>query len=218
MNTKADAQKKDPFLADIEEIRRRTLEHIEKAAATLDYKGNTKTVLPVLNEALATELVCVLRCYERQPSMVRGHHSLSIRAAAEFLGHAAAEQSHADQIAERIRQLNGEPNLSPDGILTRSHSEYEEGKTLLHMLREDLRAEHIIIESYSEIIRYLGDNDPASKRVMEGILADEEEYAADMNFLLKTISKEEKQREHQGRRAWSGPAAPARTAMPNSYR
>jgi bacterioferritin len=192
MNTKADAQKKGPFLTDIEEIRRRAREHIEKGAVTLDYKGDIQTVLRVLNEALATELVCVLR-YKRHHYMAKGIHSQAV--AAEFLEHANEEQGHADQIAERIMQLDGEPNFSPEGMLTRSHSEYVEGATLLEMIREDLIAERIAIESYGEIVRYLGDNDPTSRRMMEGILANEEEHADDMKTLLETIGKDEKQRE-----------------------
>jgi bacterioferritin len=192
MNTKADVQKKGPFLTDIEEIRRRARKHIEKGAVTPDYKGDIQTVLRVLNEALATELVCVLR-YKRHHYMAKGIHSQAV--GAEFLEHANEEQGHADQIAERIMQLDGEPNFSPEGMLTRSHSEYVEGATLLEMIREDLIAERIAIESYSEIVRYLGDNDPTSRRMIEGILANEEEHADDMKTLLETIGKGEKQRE-----------------------
>ena len=195
MNTGVSSQKKGPFLTDVEEIRRRAREHIEKGAVTPDYKGDLKTVLRVLNEALATELVCVLR-YKRHHYMAKGIHSQAV--AEEFLEHANEEQGHADQIAERITQLDGAPNFSPEGMLTRSHSEYVEGETLLDMIREDLVAERVAIESYSEIIRYLGDNDPTSKRLMEGILANEEEHADDMKTLLETIGKEEKQHERQG--------------------
>jgi bacterioferritin len=117
--------------------------------------------------------------------------------AEEFLEHANEEQGHADQIAGRITQLDGAPNFSPEGMLTRSHSEYFEGDTLLDMIREDLVAERIAIESYSEIIRYLADNDPTSRRMMEAILANEEEHAEDMKSLLETVGKEEKQRDHR---------------------
>ncbi len=195
MNAGVSSQKKGPFLTDIEEIRRRARQHIEKGAVTPGYRGDLKTVLRVLNEALATELVCVLR-YKRHHYMAKGIHSQSV--AAEFLEHANEEQGHADQIAERITQLDGEPNFSPEGMLTRSHSEYVEGETLRDMIREDLVAERIAIESYSEIIRYLGDNDPTSRWIMEAILANEEEHADDMKTLLETIGKEEKQHEHQG--------------------
>ena len=192
MNPAIPSQKKGPFLTDIEEIRRRAREHIETGAVTLDYKGDLKTVLRVLNEALATELVCVLR-YKRHHYMAKGIHSQTV--AEEFLQHANEEQGHADQIAERITQLDGAPNFSPQGMLTRSHSEYVEGEPLLDMIREDLVAERVAVESYSEIIRYLGDNDPTSKRMMEAILANEEEHADDMKTLLETIGQEEKQRE-----------------------
>ncbi len=196
MNQKAAAQaaarEKGSFLTDIAELRRRARQHIMEGAVTADYKGDRKTVLRVLNEALATELVCVLR-YKRHHYMAKGIHSQAV--AAEFLEHAAEEQGHADQIAERIVQLDGAPNFNPEGMLTRSHSEYLEGETLLEMIREDLIAERIAVESYSEIIRYLGDNDPTSRRMMEEILAKEEEHAEDMKTLLETIGKEEKQRE-----------------------
>src|SRR5487761_782533 len=193
MNAGVSSQKKGPFLTDIEEIRRRAREHIEKGAVTPDYKGDLKTVLRVLNEALATELVCVLR-YKRHHYMAKGIHSQAV--AEEFLEHAAEEQEHADMIAERITQLDGEPNFNPEGLLTRSHSEYVEGESLVDMIKEDLVAERIAVESYSEIIRYLGDNDPTSRWIMEAILANEEEHADDMKTLLETIGQEEKQREH----------------------
>ena len=191
MSPTADLQKKGPFLTDIEEIRRRARMHIENGAVTGSYKGDLQTVLRVLNEALATELVCVLR-YKRHHYMAKGIHSQSV--AAEFLEHAVEEQGHADQIAERIIQLDGEPNFNPEGLLTRSHAEYVEGKTLLDMIREDLIAERIAIESYSEIIRYLADDDPTSRRMLEDILAKEEEHAEDMKNLLETIGKEERPR------------------------
>src|SRR5579864_2461232 len=138
------------FLTDIQEIRRRARQHMEKGAVTEGYKGDLQTVIRLLNEALATELVCVLR-YKRHHYMATGIHSQSV--AEEFLEHANEEQGHADRIAERIVQLDGEPNFSPDGMLTRSHSEYVEGDTLTDMLKEDLVAERIAVESYSEIIR-----------------------------------------------------------------
>jgi bacterioferritin len=181
---------KNTFLTDISEIRRRARQHIEDGAVTDSYKGDRKTVLRVLNEALATEIVCVLR-YKRHHYMAKGIHSQAV--AQEFLEHAAEEQEHADLIAERITQLDGEPNFNPDGLLTRSHSEYVEGESLVDMIREDLVAERIAVESYSEIIRYLSDNDPTSRRMMEGILAKEEEHAEEMKTLLETIAREEKQ-------------------------
>lgn len=180
---------KNSFLSDITEIRRRARQHIEEGAVTDSYKGDRKVVLRVLNEALATEIVCVLR-YKRHHYMAKGIHSQAV--ADEFLEHAAEEQEHADLIAERITQLDGEPNFDPEGLLMRSHSEYVEGETLVDMIREDLIAERIAVESYSEIIRYLSDNDPTSRRMMESILAKEEEHAEDMKTLLETIAKDEK--------------------------
>ena len=158
---------KNTFLSDISEIRRRARQHIEEGAVTDTYKGDRKTVLRVLNEALATEIVCVLR-YKRHHYMAKGIHSQAV--AEEFLEHAAEEQEHADMIAERITQLDGEPNFNPEGLLTRSHSEYVEGESLVDMIKEDLVAERIAVESYTEIIRYLADNDPTSRRMMEEIL------------------------------------------------
>jgi bacterioferritin len=187
------ATKKGMFLTDMEEIRRRARQQIMEGAVTAEYKGDRKTVVRILNQALATELVCVLR-YKRHHLMAKGIHSQAV--AAEFLEHATEEQGHADKIAERIVQLDGEPNFSPEGMLTRSHSEYVEGDSLTEMIREDLIAERIAIESYSEIIRYLGDNDSTSRRMMEDILANEEEHAEDMKSLLETVGKEEKERVH----------------------
>ncbi len=180
---------KNSFLTDIREIRRRARQHIENGAVTDGYKGDRKVILRVLNEALATEIVCVLR-YKRHHYMAKGIHSQAV--ADEFLEHAAEEQEHADLIAERITQLDGEPNFNPEGLLTRSHSEYVEGESLIDMIREDLVAERIAVESYSEIIRYLSDNDPTSRRLMESILAKEEEHAEEMKTLLETIAREER--------------------------
>src|SRR5512135_1049964 len=156
MSSKPVSQKKELFLTDIRELRQRARQEIENGAVTTAYKGDRETVIRILNQALATEIVCVLR-YKRHHYMARGIHSQAI--ADEFLEHANEEQGHADEIAERIIQLDGEPNFSPEGMLTRSHSEYVEGETLTDMIREDLIAERIAIESYSEIIRYLTDND-----------------------------------------------------------
>jgi bacterioferritin len=191
MKAESNAKPKDrnSFLTDISEIRRRARQHIEDGAVTDGYKGDRKVVLRVLNEALATEIVCVLR-YKRHHYMAKGIHSQAV--AEEFLEHAAEEQEHADLIAERITQLDGEPNFNPEGLLTRSHSEYVEGESLIDMIREDLIAERIAVESYSEIIRYLADNDPTSRRLMESILAKEEEHAEEMKTLLETIAREEK--------------------------
>ena len=149
-------------------------------------------VIKILKEALATEIVCVLR-YKRHHYTAKGIHSLAV--AEEFLEHANEEQGHADKIAERITQLDGEPNFDPAGLLSRSHSQYVEGDTLVEMIKEDLIAERIAIESYSEIIRYLADNDPTSRRLMEEILANEEEHAEEMKTLLESIGNEEKKSE-----------------------
>lgn len=176
------------FVSDIEGIRKRARQHIENGAITEGYKGDRETVVKVLNEALATELVCVLR-YKRHYYMASGIHAQAVKE--EFLEHAQEEQEHADQIAERITQLNGEPNFNPEGLVDRSHSEYSEGTTLLDMIKEDLIAERIAIDSYSEIIRYLGDNDPTTRRVMEEILAKEEEHAEDLKTLIETLSAED---------------------------
>ncbi|MBV9402981.1 MAG: bacterioferritin [Candidatus Eremiobacteraeota bacterium] len=171
-----------PFLSDIKELRRRAREHMDKGAVTETYKGDVSRTVDILNQALATELVCVLR-YKRHYYMARGINKDAV--AAEFLAHANEEQGHADRIADRITQLGGAPDFSPQGLATRSHSEYVEGTTLTDMIRENLVAERIAIESYTEIIRYFGSNDPTSRRLMEEILAVEEEHANDMADLLE---------------------------------
>jgi len=158
---------------------------MEKGPITESYKGNVEQVVDILNQALATELVCVLR-YKRHFYMARGINKDAV--AAEFLQHATEEQGHADLIAERITQLGGAPDFSPQGLATRSHSEYVEGDSLVDMIRENLVAERIAIESYTEIIRYFGDKDPTSRRLMEQILAVEEEHANDMADLLEQQS------------------------------
>ena len=175
-----------PFLSDIQTLRERGRQHMEKGAVTEGYRADRETVIRILNEALATEIVCVLR-YKRHYFMAAGIHAQAV--AQEFLEHANEEQQHADQIAERITQLDGEPNFSPDGLASRSHSEYVEGTTLIDMIREDLVAERVAIESYGEIVRYLGENDPTSRRLMEEILAKEEEHADDLRTLIETLSQ-----------------------------
>ncbi len=175
-----------PFLSDVRELRERARQHIQRGAVTENYRADRETVVRVLNEALATEIVCVLR-YKRHYYMASGIHAQAV--AQEFQEHAAEEQDHADRIAERITQLNGEPNLNPEGLATRSHSEYVEGGSLLEMIREDLVAERIAIESYGEIVRYLGNDDPTSRRLMEEILAKEEEHADDLQRLLETLGR-----------------------------
>src|SRR6266487_985901 len=164
------------FLTDIKELRRRARSHIEQGAITAAYRGDRETVLRLLNEALATELVCVLR-YKRHHYMASGIHAQAV--AAEFLEHASEEQTHADLIAERINQLGGEPDLNPEGLLTRSHSEYVEGDDLI------------------EMIRYIAEDDPTTRRMLEGILATEEEHAEDLRILIDAIGKDERSREER---------------------
>jgi bacterioferritin len=181
-----------PFLTDVTELRRRARKHMEEGAVTEAYRADRTTVIKLLNEALATEIVCVLR-YKRHYFMARGIHSEPI--AAEFLQHANEEQGHADQIAGRIVQLGGSPNFNPDGLLMRSHSEYVEGQTLLDMIKEDLVAERVAIDSYTEMIRYIGENDSTTRRMMEGILAVEEEHADDLVTFLEDMDKDWKTRD-----------------------
>ena len=170
-----------PFLTDITTLRERARRHIEQGAVTEGYTADRETVIKILNEALATEIVCVLR-YKRHYFMATGIHAESV--AAEFLEHANDEQGHADLIAARIVQLGGEPNFNPDGLLMRSHAEYVEGSSLIEMIKEDLVAERIAIDSYRDMIQYLGNDDPTSRRMLEGILAVEEEHADDLVSLL----------------------------------
>lgn len=174
------------FISDIETIRRRAREHIENGAVTNGYRADRQTVLKLLNAALATEIVCVLR-YKRHYFMASGIHAKSI--AAEFLEHANEEQSHADQIATRIVQLGGAPDLSPQGLASRSHSEYVAGSALVEMIEEDLVAERIAIDTYRGMIQYFGNDDPTTRRMMEGILASEEEHAEDLSSLLEELGK-----------------------------
>ena len=175
-----------PFLTDIKTLRERARRHIEKGAVTEGYTADLETVIKLLNEALATEIVCVLR-YKRHYFMASGIHAEGV--AAEFLQHANDEQGHADQIAQRIVQLGGAPNFSPEGLLTRSHAEYVEGETLTDMITEDLVAERIAIDSYRDMINYFGNDDPTSRRMLEGILAVEEEHADDLVSLLNELGK-----------------------------
>ena len=182
-------QEQKPFLTDVQTLRRRAREHIERGAVTEGYRGDPEVIVKLLNEALATEIVCVLR-YKRHYFMANGIHAQSV--AQEFLQHATEEQGHADEIAVRIVQLGGEPNLNPEGMLSRSHSEYVEGQTLIDMIREDLVAERVAIDSYSEMIAYVSDKDPTTRRMLEGILAVEEEHAEDMASLLQTMDHDPK--------------------------
>src|SRR3954451_19308036 len=171
-------------LSDIETLRRRAREHIAQGAVTPGYQADRDVVIKLLNEALATEWVCTLR-YKRHYFMAKGIHAETV--ASEFLEHAQEEQQHADQIAHRIVQLGGEPDFSPDGLASRSHAEYVEGGSLEEMIREDLIAERIAIDSYREMINYLGQDDPTSRRLLEEMLAKEEEHADDLASLLEGL-------------------------------
>ena len=177
------------FVTDVQELRRRARAHMEHGAVTEGYRADVETVLRILNEALATEIVCVLR-YKRHYYMAAGIHASAV--ADEFLEHATAEQRHVDQIAERITQLGGGPDLNPANLAGRSHSEYVEGKGLIEMIREDLVAERIVIESYSEMVRFLGNDDPSTRRLLEEILAEEEDHANDLRTLLESLGKDER--------------------------
>lgn len=171
-----------PFLMDIQELRRRAREHIMQGAVTPSYEGDLETSLRILNEALATEIVCTLR-YKNHFYMAQGIHSKTV--ADEFREHWEEEEQHADWLAQRIRELGGVPDFNPANLLTRSHSEYQEGQTLIEQIKEDLIAERIAIDSYREIIRYFDVHDPTSRRLFEKILAKEEEHADDLqNFLV----------------------------------
>jgi len=174
-----------PFLTDIKTLRERARQHIEQGAITEGYKADRDTVVKLLNEALATEIVCVLR-YKRHYFMATGIYAEGV--AAEFLQHANEEQGHADLIAQRIVQLGGEPNFNPDGLTLRSHAEYVEGDSLIDMIKEDLVAERVAIDSYREMINYLANDDSTTRRMLEGILAMEEEHADDLVSLLEKIA------------------------------
>ena len=169
------------FRADIEEIRRRASEKMEQGAVTASYQADRERVIEVLNEVLATETVCTLR-YRSHYFRARGVHAPGIED--EFLEHANEEQAHADRVAKRITELGGTPNLDPDGLAKRSHAQYGTGQTLNDLIKEDLIAERIAIATYSEIVRWLGNDDPTTRRMMEEILANEEEHADDMAKLL----------------------------------
>jgi bacterioferritin len=176
--------KEGAFLSDVKELRRRAREHIDQGAVTAGYLADRERVIKVLNEALATEIVCVLR-YKRHYFMATGIHAQAV--AQEFLEHANDEQGHADRIASRITQLGGEPDFNPEGLASRSHSEYVEGGSLIDMIRENLVAERVAIESYGEIVRFLSDRDITSRRLIEEILAVEEEHADDLRDLMATL-------------------------------
>jgi bacterioferritin len=172
------------FLSDVETLRARAREHLERGPITDAYGADRERVISVLNQVLATELVCVLR-YKRHYFTAEGINAGPV--AAEFLQHATDEQLHADMAAQRIVQLGGEPDFSPEGLATRAHSEYDASTDLLDMVREDLVAERVAVASYQEIIRWLGNDDPTTRRMLETILATEEEHAEDLLNILHEI-------------------------------
>jgi len=180
------AETNQPFLTDVKEIQRRARQQIEQGAVTPDYQGDLNTAIRLLNEALATEIVCNLR-YRQHYYMAVGIHYLSV--ADEFMEHANEELQHAGWLAERIRQLNGRPNLNPEGLLLRSHAQFAEGETLSEMIKEDLIAERIAIETYREIVLWFGEKDSTSRRLMERILEKEEEHADDLATLLQQLAE-----------------------------
>ena len=176
----------DTFKADIEDIRRRAVEKMGDGAVTAFYKADREKVIEVLNDVLATEIVCTLR-YRSHYFMARGIHASGVED--EFLAHANEEQAHADRVAKRITELGGTPNLNPEGLATRSHAQYGSGGALEDMIKEDLIAERIAIATYAEVIRWLGVDDPTTRRMMEELLAKEEEHADDMAKLLSRVGK-----------------------------
>jgi bacterioferritin len=169
------------FLADISEIRRRARQDLGEGAVTQNYKGNVEDSIAILNHAVATEIVCILR-YKFHTVCAAGLASEAVKE--EFAEHAKEEEEHLDLLAERINQLGGKPNLNPEGVASRAASEYVEGNDLVEMIKEDLVAERVAIETYRDMVRYFGDNDPTTRVILERILAQEEEHANDMHDLL----------------------------------
>jgi bacterioferritin len=175
------SQTDKPFLSDVKTLRDRARQHIAEGAVTPAYKGDPKKTVEILQSVLATEIVCVLR-YTMHAVTATGIASESVKA--EFLEHAKEEQEHMMAVAERINQLGGDPNFNPEGLATRSASQYTGGPGLVDMIRENLVAERIAIEHYSELVRYFGEDDPTTRRMLEWILSVEEEHANDMSDLL----------------------------------
>src|SRR5512146_82412 len=186
------------FVKDVEEIRRRAQQKIEDGPVTATYKGDKDRTIEILNEALATEIVCVLR-YMHHYFMATGVHGRSV--AGEFKEHADAEREHSEEIADRIQQLGGKPDYNPASLLQRSVSQYKEGEDLGDMIREDLIAERMVIEVYQEMIRYFGNNDPTTRIMIEHILSEEEEHASDLSDLLDVVDP------HTGEAEGRGPGA-----------
>ncbi len=180
------------FVRDVEEIRQRASRKMEEGAVTESYKGDVNKTIEILNEALATEIVCVLR-YMHHYFMATGVHAKGV--ADEFKEHADEEREHADLLAERIQQLGGKPDFNPKSLLERSISQYVEGETLADMIREDLLAERMVIEVYQEMIRYFANNDPTTRTILEHLLQEEEEHASDLADLLYITNPETGQSE-----------------------
>ena len=172
------------FLADVKEIRRRARQHLGEGAVTQNYKGKVEDSIALLNHAVATEIVCILR-YKFHAVCATGLASEAVKE--EFAQHAKEEEQHLDLLTERINQLGGKPNLNPEGVVSRAASEYVEGENLVDMIKEDLVAERIAIDSYREMITFVGNDDPTTRRMMEGILAMEEEHADDLVNLLEKL-------------------------------
>lgn len=168
-------------MTDVKVLRERARKNVEEGAVTSSYTGDREQIVKLLNDALATEIVCMLR-YRRHYFMARGLAAEPIKA--EFLEHANQEQGHADQLAERIVQLGGEPNFNPDTLTSRSHAEYKEGSDLRDMVKEDLVAERIAIDSYREMVNFVGDKDSTTRRLLESILEVEEQHADELSDLL----------------------------------
>jgi bacterioferritin len=173
--------KTQPFLSDVTELRRRAREHIERGAVTDNYGGDVHQAIDLLQTALATEIVCVLR-YTMHNIAAVGIDSESVKA--EFAEHARDERKHMELLAERINQLGGTPNFNPEGLQTRSATEYGSAEKLIDMIKENLVAERIAVEHYRELVRFFGENDPTTRTMLEGILAQEEDHANDMHDLL----------------------------------
>jgi bacterioferritin len=175
------SDQKTPFLSDVKTLRDRARQHLSRGAVTSTYVGDVGKTVELLQSVLATEIVCVLR-YTMHAIAATGISSEGVKA--EFAQHAKEEQEHMNAVAERINQLGGKPNFNPEGLATRAASQYSEGENLVDMIKENLIAERIAVDHYRELIRYFGDNDPATRVMLEGILSVEEEHANDMHDLL----------------------------------
>lgn len=178
---------REPFRLDLENIKRKAREHMLQGAVTENYAADREAVIKVLNEVLATELVCNLR-YRNNALVAQGIHAEAV--AAEFTEHAGQEQDHADRVAARIMQLGGEPNMDPSTLSARSHADYKTSRDIKELLRENLIAERVAIDTYGEIVRWLGDKDPTTRRLIESILEQEEEHADDLASLLEGTQQE----------------------------